>query len=70
MIIFFILDCTGIQGTGSCCTSSFPCKLGGGDCDTDGDCEGPLVCGVDNCQDFNPAAGEDYDCCTSKQTHK
>ena len=59
----FILDCTGVSGTGSCCTSSYPCKLGGGDCDKDDDCEGSLVCGIDNCQDFNPAAGSNYDCC-------
>ena len=31
--------------------SSFP-KLGGGDCDSDADCEGSLTCGQDNCVDF------------------
>ena len=33
-----------------CCTESDPCKEGEGDCDSDHDCEGSLVCGSDNCK--------------------
>ena len=32
-----------------CCTESDPCKEGEGDCDSDSDCEGSLVCGSYNC---------------------
>merc|ERR1719383_1291500 len=58
----------------SYCTASAPCKLGQGDCDSDKDCSGSLVCGTDNCQDFTAQARNDTDCCmnpgpgTSKKT--
>ena len=45
----------------SCCTSTIPCNLGEGGCDSDDECAGNLVCGTDNC-----AAGNSYlDCCTT-----
>ena len=52
-----------------CCSAAFPCTLGGGDCDNDGQCDGNLVCGSDNCaNDFssnghNPVWGTGADCC-------
>jgi len=55
--------CTGERGTGECCTKDSPCKVGGGDCDKDEDCAGDLVCGKDNCRDFNWFARSSYDCC-------
>ena len=33
-----------------CCTKTHPCPLGGGDCDHDNECQGPLRCGKDNCK--------------------
>ena len=39
--------------------------LGKGDCDTDDDCAGTLVCGTDNCIDTNPDALLANDCCMS-----
>ena len=36
---------------------------GGGDCDSDSECAGDLVCGTNNCVDFNAAAHPQYDCC-------
>ena len=42
---------------GACCTSKTPCDLYGGDCDRDTDCAGNLVCGLDNCRQFDPTAG-------------
>ena len=58
-----IVVCTAPSEQGNCCTKESPCKLGGGDCDKDDDCEGSLVCGLDNCQDFTPAATSASDCC-------
>ena len=44
-----------------CCTSNNPCDIGEGDCDSDDECAGNLVCGTENC-----AAGNSYmDCCTT-----
>jgi len=45
-----------------CCSEAAPCGLGEGDCDTDEECAGPLVCGDNNCE------GGDYrmDCCQEK----
>ena len=32
------------------CSRQFPCGTGEGDCDTDFDCKGYLICGVNNCK--------------------
>merc|ERR1711962_1898217 len=66
----FLLMCsynlrTGIPGDVSYCTSSGPCTFGQGDCDKDTECSGSLVCGKDNCRDFNSKAEPSYDCCTN-----
>ena len=62
---YFVLEveCAGgsWNDTHNCCTSEKPCKLNQGDCDHDGECEGNLVCGNNNCGDgfsWNAA-----DCC-------
>eukprot|EP00121_Abeoforma_whisleri_P011094 Awhi_evm1s10234 len=54
--------------SGSCCTTSDPCKIGEGDCDDDNDCEGDLVCGFNNCEsEFNWGNDKStWDCCTKK----
>ena len=55
--------------TWNCCSSSNPCDVGGGDCDSDSECSGNLRCGNDNCQRSNPFPGWTWhslaDCCTS-----
>ena len=42
--------------------------LGRGDCDTDDECKGDLVCGANNCKDEFSAPGTKWDpeadCCT------
>ena len=44
----------------STCNQESPCTLGRGDCDNDGECEGSLVCGSENC-----ASGYSHlNCCT------
>jgi len=55
------LRCTGQEG--GCCTKEKPCDVGEGDCDTNDQCRGQLVCGSNNC----PKDGFDWDsgddCC-------
>merc|ERR1712133_90813 len=51
-----------------CCSADVPCGLGEGDCDSDDECSGDLVCGTNNCittgTDFTPQA----DCCELPST--
>ena len=56
-------ECTASRDDGSCCTSTAPCALGGGDCDNDIECAGDLVCGTDNCIDWDSAWPSTSDCC-------
>ena len=35
----------------------------GGDCDNDDQCQGNLLCGVDNCKRMFPDADPQADCC-------
>ena len=51
---------TGTGNQWSCCTSSNPCGIGEGDCDSYDECIGELSCGSDNCPlPFSSTA----DCC-------
>ena len=64
--------CSGIPRTDwSCCTSSEPCDVGGGDCDRDSDCVGDLTCGNDNCKADFSSTGSNWassaDCCEGKE---
>ena len=52
-------DC---DGGDSCCTFQNQCDIGKGDCDTDLQCMGELVCGTDNCN--GPSFDSTDDCCT------
>ena len=44
----------------SCCSSSHPCGIFEGDCDSDDECVGQLLCGKDNCHYPFPS---NADCC-------
>ena len=44
---FLVQGCTGGD---SCCSGSDPCFEGEGDCDSNSDCVGDLVCGNNNCR--------------------
>ena len=59
--------CRGYVGQGSCCTSGSPCEEGGGDCDSDKECAGDLVCGSNNCLTYAPPSplniDKSMDCC-------
>ena len=57
--------CNGINGNyyhvfRECCSSSNKCDINQGDCDTDNDCRGNLVCGSNNCPSPFPRSA---DCC-------
>ena len=52
----------GRDGEG-CCTTSNTCKIGEGDCDSDSECTGNLVCGTDNCLSIFGHSPSDFDCC-------
>ena len=59
-------SCHGIPSTDwSCCSSTSPCDIGGGDCDNDSDCAESLKCGHDNCIDDFPFGNwnKQADCC-------
>ena len=50
----------------TCCTNNGPCAMGEGDCDNDSECAGNLVCGTDNCRDFDTSwASSTFSCCTT-----
>ena len=53
--------CEGSNTDWNCC-SSMLCEEDEGDCDTDSECKGNLVCGTNNCPSDFP--DDRYDCCT------
>lgn len=68
-ILRHIFFCSVCLGGDNCCSLGDPCGEGEGDCDSDSDCFGTLVCGSDNCaplhgwMEFDPAD----DCCQELQ---
>ena len=61
-------NCDGIPSTDwSCCSSSSPCNVGGGDCDFDSHCASGLTCGNNNCLNDFSSSGSGWssaaDCC-------
>ena len=57
----------GCDNVWSCCSSASPCNVNQGDCDTNEDCIGDLVCGISNC------IGSEFpvhvDCCENQGTY-
>ena len=51
--------CNPANSDWTCCTATNKCDVGQGDCDSDSDCSGNLVCGYNNC----PAGHSSMDCC-------
>ena len=58
-------DCRGKSEGDSCCSPTEPCGLWGGDCNSDSDCAGGLVCGSNNCNLMFPSASSTSDCCVA-----
>ena len=52
----------------TCCTTSNKCEIGEGDCDSDADCTGNLVCGKDNCLSIFGHSPSDFDCCKESKS--
>ena len=64
MFLLKILACDATNSDYECCKSSNNCAVGEGDCDSDSDCNGNLICGGDNCQSIDSDwAASDFDCC-------
>jgi hypothetical protein len=60
------MKCGGSQtDTASCCTSFSPCGINEGDCDDHFECQGELMCGIDNCINILPSDNfpSTHDCC-------
>merc|ERR1712223_1015832 len=56
--------CNARKNDKNCCKSSNPCSIGEGDCDKDSHCAGNLVCGKNNCKQFDNAWSDaSFDCC-------
>ena len=53
-------SCNGTPYDNECCSSKQQCGINEGDCDSNDDCIGDLVCGKDNCPTHFPS---DADCC-------
>ena len=47
------------------CSTDFPCGEWEGDCDSNDECSGDLVCGPDNCHYHNSSVNPNKDCCVS-----
>ena len=56
------------QNSSECCTTSNTCEIGEGDCDSDSECTGNLVCGTDNCLSVFGHSPPDFDCCKEGKT--
>ena len=57
--------CSASQNDSDCCSPYNLCREGEGDCDKDADCDSGLICGYDNCLDFNSSwTNSTFDCCT------
>ena len=52
--------CNGVEFDSECCSKYEKCCINQGDCDSDNECSGALVCGKDNCPSPFPS---DADCC-------
>ena len=55
-------NCDGVNYDNECCSVVAPCAINEGDCDSDSECQGNLICGSNNCPAPFPS---DADCCYS-----
>jgi len=57
-----LVDCCQQIGNEHYCTAQEPCGVDQGDCDTDNECQGNLICGSNNCPNSFGFENE-TDCC-------
>merc|ERR1712179_891623 len=62
-----VSDATNIFNWNAC-SSSAPCAVGKGDCDNHNECQGALLCGHNNCREFDQSAHFQADCCVDPTT--
>ena len=64
MLKISVHRCAGREvDEGRCCTKDNPCQHGEGDCDSDQECQGDLICGDNNCKQFAAYFHPKDDCC-------
>ena len=56
--------CDGNPYDNECCSAKHQCEDSQGDCDSDDECSGDLICGKNNCPAHFPLSA---DCCTSRE---
>ena len=59
--------CNADDDDNECCSTESPCRVGEGDCDTNAECVGDLVCGTNNCQMFDASWKDTRDCCEANK---
>ena len=59
------VNITGNRGNGNILEENNLCGYKEGNCNSESDCKGSLLCGFNNCKDFNDKASEDSNCCYS-----
>ena len=57
------MRCNPKANNWTCCSDTKPCGIDEGDCDSNADCAGDLICGTDNCPS---GSDKNMDCCISK----
>ena len=55
--------CTADNWSYGCCTSANPCSFGEGDCNSNDECGGTLICGSNNCLNDFGFGDSGLDCC-------
>ena len=66
--LYIFPGCSSLVGCTdwNCCSPLQKCSEAEGDCDSDKDCREGLVCGKNNCREFNPKSPIAADCCVRK----
>ena len=71
--MIFSVACEGVPNTNwACCSNASPCNVGRGDCDSDDECLGDLICIRDSCRDDYNSTVSNWDigtdCCSDSRS--
>ena len=61
--MYNVTRCTADNWSYGCCTSANPCSFGEGDCNSNDECGGTLICGSNNCLNDFGFGDSGLDCC-------